>query len=689
MKHTTLAVALCMARMAMGQFPQAEISNSQIHAKLYLPDPQSGYYRATRFDWSGVIASLDWNGHTYFGQWFEKYDPKLHDSITGPVEEFLTNGTGLGYNDTKPGDSFVRIGIGAVRRPDDKPFRQFGTYEITDPGKWTVHRSHDSIAFTQVLGDTAGYAYVYRKTVRLQGNKLILEHRLRNTGRKTISSSVYEHNFFMLDGKSSGPETVVRFKFDPSAKADLKGLAETKGNELRYLRELEPGQSIYSELNGYGGTSADCDIRVENTQTGAAVRQTGDHALSKLAFWSIKTTVCPEAYIDLQVEPGKETSWKIAYEFYAAQAGGGASATHGKSSDPTMYVGTYSRAASKGIYAFRFDSATGKATSVGLAAESENPSFLAVHPNQRFVYAVNELSQYQGQPVGSVSAFAIDASSHGLKPLNRVSSRGSGPCHLVVDKTGKWLFVANYNSGSVAAFPIHDDGSLGEASAFFQHSGSSVNQQRQTGPHAHVAALSPDNRFLQVADLGMDEVVSYRVDAAKGGLAQNDPPFVKIEPGSGPRHIAYRPDSKFVYSVNELLSTVTTYSYDAAKGNLKEIQTVSTLPKDVKGTSTTAEIAVHPNGKFVYASNRGHDSIAIFKIDPKKGTLTFVDRTSTQGKTPRSFALDPSGNFLLAANQDTNNIVIFRIDTKTGKLTPTGDKLEAPLPVSIVFAEDR
>jgi 6-phosphogluconolactonase len=687
MRTRTIAFAVLMSHLAFGQFPQAEISNSQIHAKLYLPDPQSGYYRATRFDWSGVISSLEWNGHTYFGQWFPRYDPKLHDSITGPVEEFLTNGSGLGYDEAKPGESFVRIGVGAVRRPDDAPFRQFGTYEITDPGKWTVQRSKDSIEFTQELGDTRGYAYLYHKKLRLEGNRLILEHRLKNTGRKVISTSVYEHNFFMLDGKPSGPDTVVKFRFDPSAKADLHGLAQAGGNELRYLHELETGQSVYTELTGYGSAPTDYDIRVENTTTGAAVHQTSDHPMSKLAFWSIRTTVCPEAFIDLQVDPGQEVSWRIGYEFYAApqtSSGGGAARTD--PGDRTMYVGTYTRPPSKGIYAYTFHSATGKTTPIGLVAETENPSFLTVHPNQRFLYAVNELSQYEGKPTGSVTAFAIDPTSHSLKFLNRVSSGGSGPCHLVVDKTGKWLFVANYNSGSVAVFPIREDGSLGAQSAFFQHAGSSVNKERQTGPHAHVTALSPDSRFLLVADLGLDEVFSYRVDPAKGGLAPNKPPFVKIAPGSGPRHIAFRPDAKFVYAINEMLSTITAFRYNGSRGSLKEIQTVSTLPKDFTGNSTTAEISVHPNGKFLYGSNRGDDSIVVFQIDPGRGTLTFVDRTPTQGKTPRNFAIDPSGTFLFAANQDSASIVAFRIDAQTGRLTPTGDKLDVPFPVSIVFA---
>jgi 6-phosphogluconolactonase len=298
---------------------------------------------------------------------------------------------------------------------------------------------------------------------------------------------------------------------------------------------------------------------------------------------------------------------------------------------------------------------------------------------------VNEVSEYEGKPSGSVSAYEIDPGSGQLKLLNRVSSRGSGPCHVAVDKTGKWVFVANYNSGSVAAFPVHEDGSLGEASAFFQDSGTGANPERQSGPHAHEVMLSPDNRFALVADLGLDEVFSYRLDSAKGGLTPNNPPFVRLTPGSGPRHIAFRPDAKFVYSLNELRSTVTAFRYDASRSELKEIQAISTLPQSFAGTSTAAEIVVHPNGKFVYASNRGDDSIAIFRIDSGRGTLTFVDRQSTQGRTPRNIAIDPSGSLLLAANQESGNIVIFGIDPQTGRLTPTGNALEVPFPVCIIF----
>jgi 6-phosphogluconolactonase len=353
--------------------------------------------------------------------------------------------------------------------------------------------------------------------------------------------------------------------------------------------------------------------------------------------------------------------------------------------DWIAYVGTYTntKQKSKGIYAYRFDPSNGKFTSIGLVAETSNPSFVALHPNQRFLYAVNENN------TGQVSAFAIDGKTGQLKLLNQVSARGSGPCHVAVDKTGKWLFIANYGSGSVASYPIHDDGSLGDSVSFIQHAGSSVNHDRQSGPHGHSANVAPDNRFVLVADLGLDEVLSYKLNAATGALTPNDPPFAKLAPGSGPRHLAFGKDGQFAYVISEMLSTVTAFHYNANRGSMDELQTVSTLAPDFKGTSSCAEIAVHPNGKFVYASNRGADSIALFSIDAKKGTLTTVDRVPTQGKTPRNFAIDPTGAYLFAANQDSDNIVEFRIDANTGRLTPTGGIFETVAPVSIVFANVR
>ena len=317
LRTASILLAIALPGVA-ADFPQAAISGGPIRAKLYLPDTQDGYYRATRFDWSGQIASLEYQGHNYFGQWFDKYDPKLHDAILGPVEEFLTNGTGLGYNDVKVGESFVKIGVGAVRKPQENAFQQFHTYEITDPGKWTVKTFPDRVEFTQELRDTAGYAYLYKKTVRLSGGKpeLVLEHSLKNTGSKVIETSVYEHNFYMIDNKPAGPDYTVKFPFAVRTDRDLKGFAEARGDEFTYLKELEKGQSVYTFLQGYGPTAKDYDIRVENRAAGAGVRQTSDRPLSKLVFWSIRSTVCPEAYIDMKIEPGKEFTWRIAYDFY-------------------------------------------------------------------------------------------------------------------------------------------------------------------------------------------------------------------------------------------------------------------------------------------------------------------------------------------------------------------------------------
>jgi len=353
------------------------------------------------------------------------------------------------------------------------------------------------------------------------------------------------------------------------------------------------------------------------------------------------------------------------------------------------YIGTYTRQKSKGIYAYRFAPASGKLTPAGLVAETVNPSFLAVHPNQRFLYAANEVGTYQGQPTGSISAFAIDQATAQLKPLNQVSSKGSGPCHVALDHTGKWLFAANYNSGSVAAYPVHDDGTLGEASAFVQHSGAGANAQRQSGPHAHEITISPDNRFVLVNDLGLDQILVYRLDPVKGTLAANDPPFVKLAPGSGPRHMAFGKGGRFAYAINEILLTVTAFRYDAGRGSLTELQTVAASPENFAGEKSGAEIAVHSNGKFLYSSNRGPDNIAIFRIDSNKGTLTAVERVPTQGKTPRNFAIDPTGGYLFAANQDSDNVVVFRIDKGTGHLTQAGNALDVGAPVCVVFAAAR
>jgi hypothetical protein len=303
--------------------PEAAISNGVLSAKLSLPDPVNGYYRATRFDWSGQMPDLQYKGHSYFGMWNPApYDPKLHDAIMGPVEEFLTNGMGLGYADARAGGTFVKIGVGVIRKPDEPKFQQFKTYEIVDPGKWTVKKHADSVEFTQVVKDpSSGYAYEYTKVVRLVKGKpdMVLEHRLKNTGSKAIESDVYEHNFYMIDQQPTGPDVVVKFPFEVHNKVDFRGMAETRGKELVYLKEIEKGQSVQSELTGFGTDVKDYDISEENTKTGAGVRQTCDRPVVRINYWSIRSTACPEAYIHMNIEPGKEFTWKIMYNFYTTK----------------------------------------------------------------------------------------------------------------------------------------------------------------------------------------------------------------------------------------------------------------------------------------------------------------------------------------------------------------------------------
>jgi 6-phosphogluconolactonase len=353
-----------------------------------------------------------------------------------------------------------------------------------------------------------------------------------------------------------------------------------------------------------------------------------------------------------------------------------------------FYVGTYTEdtAKGKGIYAYRYDTASGLITSLGLAVQATNPSFVALSPNGKFLYAVNELQKYNGPNSGGVSAYSIDHATGKLTFLNEVQSRGADPCYIIVDKSGKFVLVANYTGGSVAVFPVQTDGKLGEASAFVQHTGKGANPQRQEGPHAHSIDLSPDNRFAFVDDLGLDEVKVYKFDSAKGTLTPNDLPFAKVEAGSGPRHFALHPNGKYAYVVSEMAGTVTVFAADLKAGTLHSLQKISTLPKGFSGSIEDAEVEVHPSGKFLYASNRGDgNSIAVFAIDPGKGTLSLVDIASTQGKTPRHFEIDPTGTLLFAENSESNNIVVFRIDPKTGKLTPTGQVLDVGSPVCVKF----
>jgi 6-phosphogluconolactonase len=350
------------------------------------------------------------------------------------------------------------------------------------------------------------------------------------------------------------------------------------------------------------------------------------------------------------------------------------------------YVGTYTaKTSSKGIYAYRFDAEKGQLTSIGVAAETADPSFLAVHPNGKYLYAVNEISTFNGGAGGAVSAFSIVAKTGALQLLDQVPTRGAGPCHVSVDKNGAYVLVANYDGGSIASFAVHEDGSLGTASGFVQHSGSGPDKERQEGPHAHWIGTSPDNRFALAVDLGLDQVIVYGFDSSKGIFTPMLSGFAKVKPGAGPRHLAFHPNGKFAYLLSEMDSSVTVFSYQAKNGAFSSLETISAVPKDYAGRKEAAEIAVHPSGKFLYTSNRGHDSIAIFEISAAKGTLKLLGQVLSGGQTPRHFAIDPTGSYLLAENQESNNIVVFHIDPATGNLTPTGQTIEVPSPVCITF----
>jgi len=350
-----------------------------------------------------------------------------------------------------------------------------------------------------------------------------------------------------------------------------------------------------------------------------------------------------------------------------------------------MYFGTYTNGGkSKGIYAYKLDLASGALTSLGVTEGIKNPSFLAIHPSGKYLYSVSEVNDADGKPGGAVSAFSLDRPSGKLTPLNHQPSEGAGPCFVAVDKTGRVALVANYGSGSIASLRIKADGSLEKAASAIQHEGSSVNPSRQAGPHAHSINVSPDNRFALACDLGLDKILLYKLDPAKGTLAANDPPFAKTPAGGGPRHLAIHPSGRFVYICNEILSSVTAFSYDASKGELTTLQTISTLPEETRGNST-AEIQVHPSGKFLYCSNRGHDSLAIFAIDEKTGQLTARGHQKTLGRTPRNFGIDPTGTYILACNQATDNVAVFRVNQETGQLAPVGDLLNVPAACCVKF----
>lgn len=350
-----------------------------------------------------------------------------------------------------------------------------------------------------------------------------------------------------------------------------------------------------------------------------------------------------------------------------------------------LYVGTYTGGDSKGIYVCRFNLQTGALQATDLVAETKNPSFLVVSPDGRYLYSVCETFDFRGKPSGGVSAFAVDPVTGGLTLLNERLSQGTGPCHVAVTADGRYVLVANYGSGSAALFPVADDGRLGEVSAVVRHEGAGVNPKRQKGPHAHSVTLSPDNRYAFVCDLGIDKIVGYKLDAAAGKLVPAGLPDVEAAPGAGPRHMAFHPTGRYAYVINELNATIAAYAYQPETGTLTRQQTVPTLPPGFPGDNLCADIHVHPSGRFLYGSNRGHDSIVLYAIDKDTGKLTSVGQQPTLGGHPRNFTLDPTGTFLLVANRDSDNVVTFRVDTNTGGLTPTGQVLTVPQPTCLQF----
>jgi 6-phosphogluconolactonase len=372
-----------------------------------------------------------------------------------------------------------------------------------------------------------------------------------------------------------------------------------------------------------------------------------------------------------------------------------------------LFVGTYTDTdgkdtGSRGIYSYRFDESSGKLTSLGVAAETANPSFLAVAPGERFLYAVNEVHDYKGASSGGVTAFGIDRKTGKLAQLNEVASRGSDPCYISFDRSGKYALVANYTGGNVAVLPLLSDGRVAEASSVLNDTGAlGPNKDRQDAPHAHWIEASVRNRFAYVADLGLDRVLIYKFDATKGALTpgesaptaakakpgasgSEDPFSATLAPGTGPRHVAFSAGGDFMCVLGELDSTVTVFANDA-KETFRSIQKISALPAGFSGKNDAAEIAIHPSGKFLYTSNRGDDSIAVFSVDHTTGKLTFTQRVPSGGKTPRNFTIDPQGSRLLVANQESGNIVEFRIDQATGMLKSMGEVAQVPSPVCLVF----
>jgi len=351
-----------------------------------------------------------------------------------------------------------------------------------------------------------------------------------------------------------------------------------------------------------------------------------------------------------------------------------------------VFWGTYTGGGSRGIYVSRFDGIRGRLTPPHLCAELPHPSFLSLARNGRFLYAVSETGDGRGSG-GQVAGFAVDDRAGSLRPLGQRSSGGDGPCHVSTDARGRWLFVANYGSGSVAVLPVDRQGRPGDPRQVIRHTGSGVHPERQRGPHAHQSLPSPEGRYVLVCDLGLDQVRVYRWRLWRGALEEAPVSVLATAPGSGPRHLSFHPNGPYAYVVNELDSTLTACRWDGRSGRLDALQTLSTLPPGVDpSTNTTAEVAVHPSGKWVYVSNRGHDSIAMFRVDPESGRIGLLGQENTRGRRPRHFALDPDGRWCLVAHQDSDTVVVFRVDARTGRLLYTGHSIRVPSPVCAVFA---
>jgi len=351
-----------------------------------------------------------------------------------------------------------------------------------------------------------------------------------------------------------------------------------------------------------------------------------------------------------------------------------------------LYIGTYtSSGRSEGIYVLRFDTETGKLSPLYTIKNVAEPSFLTIDKNRQYLYAVNELLEYEGTKSGAVSAFAIDQKTGNLQFLNRVASRGGAPCFVTTSDNGKFVLVANYLGGNVASFSVEKNGRIGVLADSIQHFGSGLIKDRQDAPHAHSITLDRHNRFVFAADLGIDKVLIYQFDAETGKLKPHEnQPFYQARPGAGPRHFTFHPNHKFAFLINELDLSISSLAYDEKNGTLKEIQTVPTLPSDASKTGAScADIHISPDGQFLYGTNRGHNSVVSFRIDEKTGRLEYIEHTPTGGKKPRNFTISPNGKFLLVANQDSDNIVVFRIDEKNGKLQPTGNSARVPVPVCL------